>query len=151
MTLGGRSENRQQEISAISRSIKALAKDLDIPIIVASQLNRAVEHRSEKKPQLSDLLESGGIEANADLVAFLYREDYYDMNRQTNAPSPTELILAKQRNGPTGTVQLVFIGQHNKFVPRARENPPQQATRASDDRRNEPAGVREDDPSGDPE
>ena len=114
MTLGSRSESRQQEISFISRSLKALAKELDLPVIAASQLSRAVEARQDKRPMLSDLLESGGIEANADLVIFLYRDDYY--NPQSDRPNTAELILAKQRNGPTGTVELFFLKQYNKFA-----------------------------------
>ena len=114
MTLGGRPENRQQEISFISRALKALAKELDIPVVVASQLNRAVEQRNDKRPMLSDLLESGGIEANADLVVFLYRDDYY--NSETEKKDIVEIILAKQRNGPTGTVELFFLKKFNKFV-----------------------------------
>ena len=95
-----RSENRQQEISAISRSLKALAKELDCPVIALSQLSRAVEQRPDKRPILSDLLESGGIEANADVVMFIYREDYYD--KETENKHITEVIVAKQRNGLQG-------------------------------------------------
>ena len=98
--------NRQQEISDISRSMKGLARELDIPVIALSQLSRAVEMRAEKKPQLSDLRESGSLEQDADVVLFLYRESYY--NPEAENPMLTELILAKHRNGPTGTVNVNF-------------------------------------------
>jgi replicative DNA helicase len=113
---GSRSESRQQEVSFISRSLKALAKELDLPVIVASQLSRAVETRksTDNRPMLSDLLDSGGIEANADLVVFIYRDDYYDKNSAKK--NIAELILAKHRNGPTGMVELYFLSQYNKFA-----------------------------------
>ncbi|NLM51636.1 MAG: replicative DNA helicase [Firmicutes bacterium] len=110
----GRAENRQQEISAISRSLKALAKELNVPVVALSQLSRAVEQREKKRPVLSDLLESGGIEANADLVAFIYREAYYNPNAENK--HDTEIIIAKQRNGPVGSVHLYFKENLNKFV-----------------------------------
>ncbi len=109
-----RPENRQQEISAISRSLKALAKELDCPVIALSQLSRAVEQRNDKRPMLSDLLESGGIEANADVVMFIYRDDYY--HPDTERKHITEVIIAKQRNGPTGKFELYFKDHLNKFV-----------------------------------
>lgn len=109
-----RVENRQQEISFMSRSLKSLAKELDCPVIVLSQLSRAVEQRTDKRPILSDLLESGGIEANADLVVFIYREGYYQQD--TEDKYLTEVILAKQRNGPTGKIDLFFRDNFNKFV-----------------------------------
>ena len=109
-----RNENRQQIVSGISRMLKALAKDMNIPVIVASQLNRNVEKRDNKRPTLADLLDSGGIEANADIVMFLHREDYN--NPDTDNQNTAEIILAKQRNGPTGTVNLYFLKQYNKFV-----------------------------------
>ncbi|MDW7652418.1 MAG: replicative DNA helicase [Bacillota bacterium] len=115
-----RSENRQQEISAISRSLKALAKELEVPVIALSQLSRAVEQREKKRPILSDLLESGGIEANADIVAFIYREGYYNQNMENR--HDTEIILAKQRNGPVGTINLYFKESHNKFLSISREH-----------------------------
>jgi replicative DNA helicase len=115
-----RSENRQQEISAISRSLKALAKELDVPVVALSQLSRAVEQREKKRPILSDLLESGGIEANADIVAFIYREGYYNQNMENR--HDTEIILAKQRNGPVGTVHLYFKESYNKFLNLSREH-----------------------------
>lgn len=109
-----RAENRQQEISGISRSLKALAKELNIPVVALSQLSRAVEQREKKRPVLSDLLESGGIEANADVVAFIYREGYYNPNIENK--NETEIIIAKQRNGPVGSISLYFKENHNKFV-----------------------------------
>lgn len=109
-----RLENRQQEISSISRSLKALAKELNCPVIALSQLSRAVEQRTDKRPILSDLLESGGIEANADLVLFIYRDDYY--NPETEKKHITEIIVSKQRNGPTGKIELYFMNHFNKFV-----------------------------------
>ena len=109
-----KAENRQQEISNISRSLKALAKELDCPVVALSQLSRAVEQRIDKRPILSDLLESGGIEANADVVMFIYREDYY--NPDTDRKHITEIIIAKQRNGPTGKAELYFMDRFNKFV-----------------------------------
>ena len=109
-----KSENRQQEISFISRSLKALAKELNCPVVTLSQLSRAVEQRTDKRPILSDLLESGGIEANADVVLFIYREDYYQ--KESEKKNLTEIILAKQRNGPTGKLDLYFKDNYNKFV-----------------------------------
>ena len=115
MTLDSKPESRQQEISFISRTLKAVAKEMNVPILVASQLNRSVESRNDKRPMMSDLLESGGIEANADIVMFLYRDDYYNTTNSTD-PNGAELILAKQRNGPTGTVNLFFLKNINRFV-----------------------------------
>jgi replicative DNA helicase len=107
-------ESRQQEISAISRSLKAMARELNCTVLALSQLSRAVEQRQDKRPMLSDLRESGSIEQDADLVAFLYREDYYD--RDTENRNIVEIIVAKQRNGPVGKVELAFLKEYNKFV-----------------------------------
>ena len=109
----GRSENRQQEISEISRSLKGLARELNVPVIALSQLSRGVESRQSKKPMLSDLRESGSLEQDADIVAFLYREDYY--NPETDNKNITEIIIAKHRNGPVDTVLLNFQKQFTKF------------------------------------
>lgn len=108
-----RNENRQQEISEISRSLKALARELKVPVIALSQLSRGVESRQVKKPMLSDLRESGSLEQDADIVAFLYREDYYDP--ETENKNITDVIVAKHRNGPVDSVQLFFHKQFTKF------------------------------------
>ncbi|MCX5715619.1 MAG: replicative DNA helicase, partial [Candidatus Omnitrophica bacterium] len=116
---GPKSENRQQEISEISRSLKALARELDVPLIAISQLSRAVEQRSDRRPQLSDLRESGAIEQDADLVALLLREEYY--NETDENKGIAEVNIAKQRNGPVGTVKLAFISEFARFENLAKE------------------------------
>jgi len=108
------SESRQQEISSISRGLKALAKEMDCPVLALSQLSRAPELRSDHRPILSDLRESGAIEQDADVVMFLYRDEYY--NQDTDKKNIGEVIIAKHRNGPTGTVELLWMGQFTKFV-----------------------------------
>jgi replicative DNA helicase len=113
------SESRQQEVSVISRSLKALARELNVPVIAISQLSRGVENREQHKPRLSDLRESGAIEQDADLVLLLYRQEYYEPEKE-EAKGRAEVIIAKQRNGPTGSVELAFLSQFMKFENLAR-------------------------------
>ena len=115
-------ENRQQEISEISRSLKSLARELKVPVIALSQLSRSVESRQVKRPMLSDLRESGSLEQDADIVAFLYREGYYQQEIEDSSKNITEVIIAKHRNGATGTIQLYFHGQWTRFVDMTNRN-----------------------------
>jgi replicative DNA helicase len=121
----GRVESRQQEISEISRSLKAMAKELDVPVVALSQLSRAVESRQPPRPQLSDLRESGAIEQDADVVTFLYRPAFYRTRKEDELDEPedntTEVIIGKQRNGPTGTVHLAFLREYTRFEDQERE------------------------------
>lgn len=113
MSAGKNIDSRQQEVSEISRSLKALAKEMNAPVVSLSQLSRAPEARADHRPILSDLRESGSIEQDADVVMFLYRDEYY--NKDTDKKNIAEVIIAKQRNGPTGTVELAWLGQYTKF------------------------------------
>jgi len=116
----GRGESRQQEVSDISRGLKALARELDVPVVALSQLSRAVEQRPDHRPMLSDLRESGAIEQDADLVMFIYRDDYY--NHETDEKNVSEIIIAKQRRGPIGTIKLAWLPQYTKFANLARSD-----------------------------
>ena len=115
----GKSSSREQEIAEISRSLKILAKEIDVPVIALSQLSRAVESRPDHRPMLSDLRESGSIEQDADIVMFLYRDDYY--NEESEKKNIAEVIIAKQRSGSTGTVELLWLGNYTKFANKYKE------------------------------
>jgi replicative DNA helicase len=114
MSGSGRSDSRQQEISDISRALKSIARELNVPVLALSQLSRAVEQRPDHRPMLSDLRESGAIEQDADVVMFIYRDDYY--NHDTDRKGVSEIIIAKQRNGPIGTVELAWLPEYTKFA-----------------------------------
>ena len=114
MSADGRVENRQNEVSEISRNLKSIAKELNVPLVALAQLSRAGAQRSDKRPILSDLRDSGAIEQDADVIMFLHREEYYDPN--TEDKNIAEVIVAKQRNGPLGTVKLAWLGQYTRFA-----------------------------------